>query len=137
MVNLTKQYKFCAAHRYWNDNWTEEKNLEVFGDDVRIHGHNYILEVTMTGPVDPNTGWLVDLGHVNKIVKSNVINIIDHSQIEQDIPWFKGKQPSSEVIVVWIWEQIAKDLQGAELHRIRLVETHSIHTDYYGPENEI
>ena len=69
-----------------------------------------------------------------KIVKSNVVNILDHSQIEQDIPWFKGKQPSSEVIVVWIWEQISKYLKGAELYRIRLVETHSIHTDYYGPE---
>ena len=88
----------------------------------------------MTSPVNPDTGWLVDLGHVNEIVKSNVVNILDHSQIEQDIPWFKGKQPSSEVIVVWIWEQISKYLKGAELYRIRLVETHSIHTDYYGPE---
>ena len=88
----------------------------------------------MTGLVNPDTGWLVDLGHVNEIVKSNVVNILDHSQIEQDIPWFKGKQPSSEVIVVWIWEQISKYLKGTELYRIRLVETHSIHTDYYGPE---
>ena len=92
----------------------------------------------MTGSVNPETGWLVDLQHVNNIVKSNVINIIDHSQIEQDISWFKGKQPSSEVLVVWIWEQINKDLAGAKLHRIRLVETHSIHTDYYGPDqNEV
>jgi 6-pyruvoyltetrahydropterin/6-carboxytetrahydropterin synthase len=105
-----------------------------FGKDYNNHGHNYILEVSMTSPVNPDTGWLVDLGHVNEIVKSNVVNILDHSQIEQDIPWFKGKQPSSEVIVVWIWEQISKYLKGAELYRIRLVETHSIHTDYYGPE---
>jgi 6-pyruvoyltetrahydropterin/6-carboxytetrahydropterin synthase len=131
---ITKKYHFCASHKYGNDHWSEEKNWEVFNKDYNIHGHNYILEVTMTGPVNPNTGWLVDLGQVNKIVKSNVINIIDHSQIERDIPWFEGKQPSSEVIVVWIWEQIAKDLKGAQLHRIRLVETHSIHTDYYGPQ---
>ena len=133
MPFLTKQFKFCAAHQYWNDNCDLEKNTEVFGDDIKIHGHNYILEVSMTGPVNPDTGWLVDLGHVNKIVKSNVVDIIDHSQIEKDIPWFEGKQPSSEVIVVWIWEQIDKDLEGAKLHRISLVETHSIHTDYYGP----
>ena len=131
---LTKKYHFCASHKYGNDHWSEEKNYEVFGKDYNNHGHNYILEVTMTGLVNPDTGWLVDLGHVNKIVKSNVVNILDHSQIEQDIPWFKGKQPSSEVIVVWIWEQISKYLKGAELYRIRLVETHSIHTDYYGPE---
>jgi len=131
---LTKKYHFCASHKYGNEHWSEEKNYEAFGKDYNNHGHNYILEVSMTGPVNPDTGWLVDLGHVNEIVKSNVVNILDHSQIEQDIPWFKGKQPSSEVIVVWIWEQISKYLKGAELYRIRLVETHSIHTDYYGPE---
>ena len=131
---LTKKYHFCASHKYGNDYWSEEKNYKVFGKDYNNHGHNYILEVSMTGLVNPDTGWLVDLGHVNEIVKSNVVNILDHSQIEQDIPWFKGKQPSSEVIVVWIWEQISKYLKGAELYRIRLVETHSIHTDYYGPE---
>ena len=131
---LTKKYHFCASHKYGNEHWSEEKNYEVFGKDYNNHGHNYILEVSMTGLVNPDTGWLVDLGHVNEIIKSNVVDILDHSQIEQDIPWFKGKQPSSEVIVVWIWEQISKYLKGAELYRIRLVETHSIHTDYYGPE---
>ena len=130
---ITKKYHFCASHKYGNNHWSEEKNFEVFRKDYNTHGHNYILEVSMTGTVNPDTGWLVDLGHVNKIVKSNVVDIIDHSQIEKDIPWFEGKQPSSEVIVVWIWEQIDKDLKGAKLHRIRLVETHSIHTDYYGP----
>ena len=88
----------------------------------------------MTGPVNPETGWLADLQHVNKVVKSNVVNILDHSQIEQDIPWFKGKQPSSEVLVIWIWEQIVNNLEGVKLYKIRLVETHTIHTDYYGPE---
>ena len=131
---ITKKYHFCASHKYGNNHWSEEKNYEVFRKDYNTHGHNYILEVSMTGLVNPDTGWLVDLGHVNKIVKSNVVDIIDHSQIEKDIPWFEGKQPSSEVIVVWIWEQIDKDLKGAKLHRIRLVETHSIHTDYYGPD---
>ena len=133
---ITKKYHFCASHKYGNDKWSEEKNYEIFGKDFNNHGHNYILEVTMTGPVNPDTGWLVDLNKVNKVVKSNVINILDHSQIEQDIPWFIGKQPSSEVLVMWIWDQISKDLQGVRLYRIRLVETHSIHTDYYGPEQK-
>ena len=87
---LTKKYTFCASHKYGNDHWSDEKNLKVFGKDFNNHGHNYILEVSMTGPVNPDTGWLVDLGHVNEIVKSNVVNILDHSQIEQDIPWFKA-----------------------------------------------
>ena len=131
---LTKKYHFCASHKYGNDYWSDEENYEVFGKDYNNHGHNYVLEVSMTGPVNPETGWLVDLQHVNKVVKLNVVNILDHSQIEQDIPWFKGKQPSSEVLVVWIWQQIVKNLEGTKLYKIRLVETPTIHTDYYGPE---
>ena len=112
---------------------SEEKNLEVFGKDYNIHGHNYVLEVSVTGPIDPGSGWLVDLQKLNMIVKSKVVNILDHSQIEMDIEWFKNKQPSSEVILIWIWEQIADSIEDCSLHRLRLVETHSIHTDYYGP----
>ena len=131
---ITKKYHFCASHKYGNDNWSEEKNLEVFGKDFNTHGHNYILEVSITGPIDPGSGWLVDLQKLNKLVKSNVVDLLDHSQIETDIDWFKGVQPSSENILIWIWEQIAPYLESGLLHRLRLVETHSIHTDYYGPK---
>ena len=130
---LTKKYHFCASHKYGNDDWSEEKNLEVFGKDYNIHGHNYVLEVSVTGPIDPGSGWLVDLQKLNKIVKGKVVDVLDHSQIEMDIEWFKNKQPSSEVILIWIWEQIADSIEDCSLHRLRLVETHSIHTDYYGP----
>jgi len=131
---ITKKYHFCASHKYGNDNWSEEKNLEVFGKDFNTHGHNYILEVSITGPIDPGSGWLVDLQKLNKVVKSNVVDLLDHSQIETDIDWFKGVQPSSENILIWVWEQIAPYLESGLLHRLRLVETHSIHTDYYGPK---
>ena len=130
---LTKKYHFCASHKYGNDHWTEEKNYKVFGKDYNTHGHNYVLEVSVIGPVNPDTGWLVDLPNLNRVVKSNVVDILDHSQIEEDVEWFKGKQPSSEVLVIWIWEQIEKDFNEAKLHKIRLDETHTIHTDYYGP----
>jgi len=135
---ITKKYHFCASHKYGNSNWSEEKNYEVFGKDYNTHGHNYILEVSVTGPIDPGSGWLVDLKKLGRIVKSNVVDILDHSQIEKEIDWFKGKQPSSENILLWAWEEIAPRLQQGTLYRLRLVETHSIHTDYYGPEkNEI
>ena len=130
---ITKKYHFCASHKYGNDYWSKEKNWEVFDKDYNTHGHNYILEVSVTGPIDPDSGWLVDLQKLNKNVKANIIQIMDHSQIEVDIAWFKGKQPSSENILLWAWEQIQKDLTGASLYKLRLVETHSIHTDYYGP----
>ena len=130
---LTKKYHFCASHKYGNDDWSEEKNLEVFGKDYNTHGHNYVLEVSVTGPIDSGSGWLVDLQKLNKVVKSKVVNVLDHSQIEINIERFKNQQPSSENILIWIWEQIADSIQDCSLHRLRLVETHSIHTDYYGP----
>ena len=132
---ITKKYHFCASHKYGNDHWSEEKNFEVFGKDYNTHGHNYVLEVSITGPIDPDTGWLVDLQALKKTIHSKVINILDHSQIEKDIDWFKNKQPSSENILIWIWDQIIPDMRKGQLHRLRLVETHSIHTDYYGPED--
>ena len=135
---ITKKYHFCASHKYGNSNWSEEKNYEVFGKDYNNHGHNYILEVSVTGPIDPDSGWLVDLQKLNVLVRSRIVDVMDHSQIEKDIDWFKGKQPSSENILLWAWEEIAPRLQQGTLYRLRLVETHSIHTDYYGPEkNEI
>ena len=129
---LTKKYHFCASHKYGNDHWSDEKNLKVFGKDFNNHGHNYILEVSIKGPVNPETGWFIDLGDLNEIVKTNVVNILDHSQIEEDIEWFKDKQPSSENIVIWAWEKIEPLIEEGKLYRLRLVETHSIHTDYYG-----
>jgi 6-pyruvoyltetrahydropterin/6-carboxytetrahydropterin synthase len=131
---ITKKYRFCASHKYGNSNWSEEKNYEVFGKDYNNHGHNYILEVSVTGPIDPDSGWLVDLQKLNVLVRSRIVDVIDHSQIEKDIDWFKGKQPSSENILVWAWNEIAPRMEQGTLHRLRLVETHSIFTDYYGPE---
>ena len=130
---ITKKYHFCASHKYGNADWSEEKNLEVFGKDYNTHGHNYVLEVSVTGPIDQGSGWLVDLKKLGQIVKNNVVNILDHSQIEEDIAWFKGKQPSSENILIWAWNEIAPRMEQGTLHRLRLVETHSIYTDYYGP----
>jgi len=134
MQFLTKTFNFCAAHQYGHADWSKEKNLKVFKKDAKVHGHNYSLEVTVKGGVNPETGFIVDLGHLKKIVQENIIDVLDHSQIEKDIPWFEGKQPSSENLVVFIWEEISPILEGVKLHRIRLIETPTIKTDYFGPE---
>ena len=133
---ITKKYHFCASHKYGNDSRSEEKSLEVFGKHYDTHGHNYVMEVSVTGTIDPGSGWLVDLPTLNKIVKSKVVDVLDHSQIEKDVEWFKDKQPSSENLLLWIWDQIFNDITDCKLHRIRLVETHSIFNDYYGPGKE-
>ena len=134
MIILNKVFHFCAAHRYGNPDMSDGENLAAFGEDLRLHGHNYELTISVTGEVNPATGFLADLGHLKEVVKSKVISKVDHSQIEEDIPWFEGKQPSTENMVVWIWEQIADELQDCRLHRIRLQETPTIYTDYYGPK---
>ena len=129
---LTKVFYFNAAHQYGHKDWSDEKNWEVFGPDSKIHGHNYTLEVTLTGKIKDETGFLVDLGHVKEVVKTYVLDILDHSQFDVEVDWFSDKQPSSENLVIFIWEQIQPRLNNVTLHRIRLHETPTIFTDYYG-----
>ena len=134
MIVLNKVFHFSAAHQYGNPALSDAENLVAFGEDLNVHGHNYELTISITGEVNPATGFLVDLGHVKDVVKQHVISLVDHSLIEKDIPWFKGKQPSTENMVVWMWEQIAANLKDGKLHRIRLQETPTIYTDYHGPQ---
>ena len=134
MPFITKQFKFCAAHKYWNDSWNHNQNYKVFGDDVRVHGHNYILDITITGPVSEESGFIFDIQELKEIVSNNVIDIIDHSQIQEDIEWFSDKQPSTENLVLFIWQQIVGHIKTpAKLYKIKLRETPSIFTEYYGP----
>ena len=129
---LTKIFYFNAAHQYGHKDWSPEKNWEVFGPDSKIHGHNYTLEVMVTGKINKETGFLVDLGNLKKIVNTYVIDILDHSQFDVEVDWFKDRQPSSENLVKFMWKQIQPRLLNVKLHRIRLRETPTIFTDYYG-----
>ncbi|MFC1483757.1 6-pyruvoyl tetrahydropterin synthase family protein [Candidatus Neomarinimicrobiota bacterium] len=133
MIILTKRFKFCAAHRYRNPQWSEEKNAAVFGDDSKIHGHNYDLEVSLTGQVDPETGFIADLGKVKNLVHERVIRVLDHAMIDEDVPWFKNRQPSTENLVTFIWEQLVSHIPaGVQLVRVRLYETPTIYAEYNG-----
>lgn len=133
MIILTKSFKFCAAHRYHNEHWSEEKNAAVFGDDHKIHGHNYDLEVSLTGPIDPETGFIADLGAVKNLVQERVIDVLDHSLIDEDVEWFRNRQPSSENLVTFIWEQLKPHIpKGVDLVRLRLYETPTIYAEYDG-----
>tara|TARA_B100001123_G_C14850389_1_gene843804 strand:+ start:51 stop:464 length:414 start_codon:yes stop_codon:yes gene_type:complete len=137
MIYLTKQYKFCAAHQYWNESWTEEKNDEVFGEDVKVHGHNYVLSVTVKGNVNKDSGFIIDIKELNEIINEKIIDIFDHSQIEKDIPWFNDKQPSTENMVLFMWNEIVDKIpSSAILHCIKLRETPTIFSEYYGPERK-
>ena len=123
MPYLTKQFRFCAAHKYWNDNWDEKKNFSVFEDDIKVHGHNYELDITIKGSPNDQSGFIIDLSTVKDIVNEYVINILDHSQIQKDIKWFENKQPSTENLVLFIWDRLApKIMKPAMLYCIKLRE---------------
>ena len=135
MPYITKQYKFCAAHRYWNNDWSEERNKDVFHKDIYVHGHNYLLFITIAGPIDPDSGFIINLKDLDELISKKVLDIMDHSQIEKDIDWFIKKQPSTENMVKFIWEQIdCHIIKPAKLHCIKLQETPTIFTEYYGEE---
>jgi 6-pyruvoyltetrahydropterin/6-carboxytetrahydropterin synthase len=134
---ITKVFHFCAAHQYGHKDWEADKNRKVFGLDAQVHGHNYELEVMVTGEVDKDTGFVIDLEKLKRIVDEHVINVLDHSQIEKDIPWFRDRQPSSENLVIYIWTQLEEHLLPVRLVRVRLRETPTIFTDYYGTNNGI
>ena len=131
-IYLTKIFYFNAAHQYGHKDWTNKKNYEVFGPDSKVHGHNYTLEIMVTGKLNDETGFIVDLDHLKKIVNKYVIDVLAHTQFEKEVEWFTDKQPSSENLAQFIWLQIEPCLKGAKLYRIRLKETPTIFTDYYG-----
>ena len=137
MPFITKQFKFCAAHKYWNENWDEKKNLEIFEDDVRVHGHNYDLDITIKGQPDTESGFIINISDLKEVVDKRVINHLDHSEIQKDVEWFSNKQPSTENLVIFIWNQLKDSIPGkGKLHKIKLRETPTIYTEYYGPDGD-
>ncbi|HKK63446.1 MAG TPA: 6-carboxytetrahydropterin synthase [Bacteroidales bacterium] len=136
MVLITRVEKFNAAHKLWVDQWSEEKNKEVFGkcSNKNWHGHNYYLHVTIKGKPDPLTGFVVDVKYLSKIIKSKVIEYIDHSNLNLDVPFIpEGMQPTTENLVIQIWKELAPHIPGeAELFKLKLYETDSIYAEYYG-----
>lgn len=138
MIVLTKKFKFSAAHRYHNAEWTEEVNLAAFGEDHRLHGHNYEIEVSLTGKIDPETGFLADLGLIKTLVQEHVLDQLDHSQIEADIEWFADRRPTTENIIRYIWGQLAPHIPTEiTMTRLRLFETPTIYAEYNGQMDDL
>lgn len=121
---LTRSYEFCASHRLHSENLTPEQNRELFGkcNNASGHGHNYVLEVTITGEPDAKTGMIVGLDALDRVVEASVLERYDHHNLNVDLPEFIGKVPTSEVIAQEIWNALDGKLP-AKLHRIRLSET--------------
>lgn len=129
MLTITRSFEFCAGHRLHRPDWSEEKNREVFGlcSNPNGHGHNYRLEVSVTGPVDPDTGMILNLRQLKAIVRERLISEVDHKNLNLDVEWMKGKNPTTEVFAECIWgrllDLLAKEAPQAKLHQIVLHET--------------
>lgn len=135
MIRLTKRVEFCAAHYYAHPAWSAEENQRVFGRCGNLHGHNFVLEVTIEGEPSPETGMVMDLKALKDLIVKEVMDRFDHKHLNQDVPYFKEKVPTPENIAVVIWELLEPKLegrQGLRLHRIRLHQDGTFFVDYYG-----
>ena len=132
MVYATRKFTFSAAHRYWRDEWTAEENARVFGNLTAAHGHNYVLEVTVRGPVDPRTGMVMDLGELKRLVGEAVIARFDHADLNHDALFAAGSIPTTENLVRAIWDLLAPKLGPERLYRLRLWEDPTFHVEYFG-----
>ncbi len=134
--SATRLLHFSAAHRVFRPDWSEEKNLRVFGPCARVssHGHNYELEVTVSGPISPETGYVMDLKELKDVVTRRVIDDLDHSNLNTDVPWLAGVVPSTENVVALIWERIVDHIpKPAALTSLLLRETPRHWVRYDGP----
>lgn len=133
---ITRRERFNAAHRMFREDWTDEKNLEVFGkcSNPNWHGHNYTLYVTIKGDISPETGFVVNLKDLSKLIKTRVIDQVDHKNLNLEVDFMKGMIVSSENVAVAIWNQLEQEVKaiGAELHCVKLVETENNFVEYFG-----
>ena len=139
MIYITRRERFNAAHRLFREDYSDEKNLEVFGkcSNPNWHGHNYHLYVTVKGEVNEETGFLINLKDLSRIINSLVIQKVDHKNINIEVDFMKGKLASSENLAIAIWEELAKPLLelNAQLHRVKLFESENNIVEYLGPNN--
>ena len=132
-VRVTRRLHFAAAHRLSRAEWTPERNREVFGlcANENWHGHNYELDVE--GDVDPQTGFVLDLKDLRLLVEKSVIDDLDHRNLNIDVPWMADIIPTTENLVVAIWNRIAPGLPaGVALNRLVLWETPRNYVEYAG-----
>jgi 6-pyruvoyltetrahydropterin/6-carboxytetrahydropterin synthase len=134
MIYVTRRAEFSAAHFYHNPNLSPEENRRIFGkcNNPHGHGHNYTLEVTVAGEVDPATGMVLDLKDLKKILEREVLQVMDHRFLNKEVPAFATAIPTTENIAIEIWRLLAPKLSFGTLHRIRLYETPDLFVDYYG-----
>lgn len=138
MVYVIRKEHFNAAHRLFNPAWSDEKNQEIFGPcaNNNWHGHNFELIVTVKGMPNPDTGFVYDLKQLGDLIKKEIIDHVDHKNLNLDVPFMKDKLASCEILVMEFWKilapKIASTSETAVLHKIHLIETNKNSVEYFG-----
>lgn len=134
VISVIRKAQFNAAHRLYRKDWSPEKNDAVFGlcNNTNFHGHNYQLEVKVTGPVNPETGYVLDLKDLKQYIDEEVMDAFDHKNLNLDTPEFKNLNPTAEYIAAVIWKKLRKRLAPSLALHIRLYETERNVVEYDG-----
>ncbi len=134
MIYVTRRAEFSASHFYHNPNLSPDENRRIFGKcaNPHGHGHNYTVEVTVAGEINPTTGMVMDLKELKKLLESEVLDLMDHKFLNKEVPAFSTKLPTTENIAMEIWKMIEPKLRVGKLHRIRLYETPDLFVEYFG-----
>ena len=128
----TRRFKFAAGHHYRVGGWSDADNDRVFGRLTVPHGHNYIVDVTVRGAIDADTGMVIDLAELKRIVGETVVERFDHADLNQD-PAFRGRVPTTENLAITIWDLLAPKLGAELLWQVRVWEDDTLYVDYRGP----
>ena len=133
-VRVTRRVHFSAGHRLYDATLSDEENRRVFGacSNPNGHGHNYELEVTVEGELDPATGFVVDLARIRDVVEQEVVRDVDHANLNCDVSWMRGVNPTSENLVVQIWRRLEGVMERGRLVSVRLWETPRNSVEYRG-----
>jgi 6-pyruvoyltetrahydropterin/6-carboxytetrahydropterin synthase len=135
MLTLTKTFEFCASHRLSRPDWSDEENAKHFGKcaNVNGHGHNYKLEVSVSGKLDPDKSMIIDASDLDKIVSECVISQLDHKNLDKDVTWLNGKLSTVEVVISEIWKRLEGPIESiapnARLEKLKLAETTRIYAE--------
>lgn len=135
ILYVTRKERFNAAHRMHNPDKSDEWNRATFDkcNSPNWHGHNYVLEVTVAGEPNPETGYVIDLSHLKRILHERVISKCDHANLNLDVDFMQGIIPSSENFAIGIWNQLVDALpEGRRLYSVRLFETEKNYVEYRG-----
>ena len=134
IVTVTRRLRFNAAHRVHNPALSDAENATIFGkcNNPNWHGHNYVLEVAVEGPIDDRTGYVIDLGVLKSIVQREVIDRVDHRNMNVDVDFMRGVNPTAENIVVACWRVLEPHVVPGRLRRLRLWETENNYVEYDG-----